>query len=77
MKNKSEKDRISAVLFIIVFLLGCLGKLKQTNDRIDELKEPVVVATVNIDNGYGAGYLATQINRLAERNECRSAGGKE
>lgn len=23
------------------------------------------VATVNIDNGYGAGYLATQINRLA------------
>ena len=26
------------------------------------------VATVNIDNGYGAGYLATQINRLAERS---------
>ncbi len=25
------------------------------------------VAVVNIDNGYGAGYLATQINRLAER----------
>ena len=25
------------------------------------------VATVNIDNGYGAGYLATQINRLAEQ----------
>ncbi len=25
------------------------------------------VATVNIDNGYGAGYLATQINRLACR----------
>ncbi len=24
------------------------------------------VAVVNIDNGYGAGYLATQINRLAE-----------
>lgn len=24
------------------------------------------VATVNIDNGYGAGYLATQINRLAK-----------
>ncbi len=23
------------------------------------------VATVNIDNGYGAGYMATQINRLA------------
>ena len=28
------------------------------------------VAVVNIDNGYGAGYMATQINRLAE-------GGKE
>lgn len=25
------------------------------------------IATVNIDNGYGAGYLAAQINRLAER----------
>lgn len=25
------------------------------------------VATVNIDNGYGAGYLASQINRLATR----------
>jgi hypothetical protein len=24
------------------------------------------VAVVNIDNGYGAGYMATQINRLAE-----------
>ena len=26
------------------------------------------IAVVNIDNGYGAGYLATQINRLAERS---------
>ncbi len=25
------------------------------------------IAVVNIDNGYGAGYLATQINRLAAR----------
>ena len=25
------------------------------------------VAVVNIDNGYGAGYLATQVNHLAER----------
>ena len=25
------------------------------------------VAVVNIDNGYGAGYMATQINRLAEK----------
>ena len=25
------------------------------------------IAAVNIDNGYGAGYLAAQINRLAER----------
>lgn len=27
------------------------------------------IAVVNIDNGYGAGYMATQINRLAERAE--------
>ena len=26
------------------------------------------IAVVNIDNGYGAGYIATQINRLASRN---------
>ena len=26
------------------------------------------IAVVNIDNGYGAGYLATQINRLAEKH---------
>lgn len=30
------------------------------------------VATVNIDNGYGAGYLAAQINRLAVRAEGES-----
>lgn len=29
------------------------------------------IAVVNIDNGYGAGYMATQINRLAVRqNDC-------
>lgn len=27
------------------------------------------IAVVNIDNGYGAGYMATQINRLAQRPE--------
>lgn len=27
------------------------------------------IAVVNIDNGYGAGYMATQINRLAEWKE--------
>lgn len=27
------------------------------------------VATVNIDNGYGAGYLASQINRLADKGD--------
>lgn len=27
------------------------------------------IAVVNIDNGYGAGYIATQINRLAKGNE--------
>ncbi len=26
------------------------------------------IAVVNIDNGYGAGYMATQINRLAENS---------
>lgn len=31
------------------------------------------VATVNIDNGYGAGYLAAQINRLACRPSHRDA----
>lgn len=25
------------------------------------------ISVVNIDNGYGAGYIATQINRLAEK----------
>lgn len=52
MKTINEMKTTYAVLFtvIIVFLLGCIGKLKQTNDRIDELKEPVVVSTVNIDD---------------------------
>ena len=27
------------------------------------------IATVNIDNGFGAGYLATQINRLAVKSD--------
>lgn len=27
------------------------------------------IAVVNIDNGYGAGYMATQINRLGVKNE--------
>ena len=30
------------------------------------------ISTVNIDNGYGAGYLAAQINRLAERKLLHS-----
>ena len=52
MKTINEMKTTYSVLFtvIIVFLLGCIGKLKQTNDRIDELKEPVVVPTVNIDD---------------------------
>lgn len=28
------------------------------------------IAVVNIDNGYGAGYIATQINRLAVKGGC-------
>ncbi|MEY8326890.1 nickel pincer cofactor biosynthesis protein LarB [Lachnospiraceae bacterium 54-11] len=31
------------------------------------------IAVVNIDNGYGAGYIATQINRLGIREESRQA----
>jgi NCAIR mutase (PurE)-related protein len=27
------------------------------------------LAVVNIDNGFGAGYMATQINRLAGRSD--------
>ncbi len=29
------------------------------------------IATVNIDNGYGAGYIATQINRLAVNGKVK------
>lgn len=29
------------------------------------------ISVVNIDNGYGAGYIATQINRLAEREKTK------
>ena len=52
MKTINEMKTTYAVLFtvIIVFLLGCLGKLKQINDRIDEITEPVVVASVNLDD---------------------------
>ncbi len=32
------------------------------------------VAVVNIDNGYGAGYMATQINRLAEGGQKGGLG---
>ena len=28
------------------------------------------VSVVNIDNGYGAGYIANQINKLAEKGKC-------
>ena len=34
------------------------------------------IAVLNIDNGYGAGYMATQINRLAERNSEKKDSGK-
>lgn len=35
------------------------------------------IATVNIDNGYGAGYLATQINRLAVQGAKKVQEGQE
>lgn len=30
------------------------------------------ISVVNIDNGFGAGYIATQINRLAEKGKTRT-----
>ena len=35
------------------------------------------ISVVNIDNGYGAGYLATQINRLAENGRVREENGRK
>ncbi len=35
------------------------------------------IAVVNIDNGYGAGYMATQINRLAVRGGAAEAGAHD
>lgn len=32
------------------------------------------IAVVNIDNGYGAGYMATQINRLAQGQDTKGTG---
>lgn len=51
MKTINEMKTTYAVLFtvIIFFLFGCIGKLKQINDRIDEIDKPVAVATVNFD----------------------------
>ena len=73
MKTINEMKTTYAVLFtvIIVFLLGCIGKLKQTNDRIDELKEPVVVSTVNIDDKVlmSIAVLEQKVDSLAMRVE--------
>lgn len=30
------------------------------------------ISVVNIDNGFGAAYIATQINRLAENGKCKT-----
>lgn len=40
-----------AVLFTVItfLLLGCIGKIKQLNDRIEKIEEPVAVATFSID----------------------------
>ena len=35
------------------------------------------IAVVNIDNGYGAGYIATQINRLAGKADGRRISSNE
>lgn len=51
MNTIKDMKTTYAVLFtiIILFLLGCIGKLKQVNDRLDEIEEPVVVASINLD----------------------------
>ena len=35
------------------------------------------ISVVNIDNGYGAGYIATQINRLATGTNVKNQAGKK
>jgi len=35
------------------------------------------ISVVNIDNGYGAGYIATQINRLAVGGSVKNQAGKK
>lgn len=35
------------------------------------------ISVVNIDNGYGAGYIATQINRLAVYGSVKEKAGKK
>lgn len=35
------------------------------------------IAVVNIDNGYGAGYIATQINRLAELGQEKQGATRD
>ena len=46
----------------IVAVAGMEGALASV---VGGLVSNPVIAVVNIDNGYGAGYMATQINRLA------------
>ena len=35
------------------------------------------ISVVNIDNGYGAGYIATQINRLAISGSVKNQAGEK
>ncbi|MEE0351872.1 MAG: 1-(5-phosphoribosyl)-5-amino-4-imidazole-carboxylate carboxylase, partial [Treponema sp.] len=35
------------------------------------------ISVVNIDNGYGAGYIATQINRLAVFGSVKNQAGEK
>ena len=79
MKTINEMKTTYAVLFtvIIVFLLGCLGKLKQTNDRIDEITEPVVVASVNFDDNESLNWFHRTLRRLGVVDALREKGARE
>lgn len=51
MKTINTMKTTYAVMFTITIMLvlGCIGKVKQINDKIDEIDKPVVMATVNFD----------------------------
>ena len=53
----------------VVFCQGKKGEFLQ--DIFAKLYAANGISVVNIDNGFGAGYIATQINSLAERGKTK------